>query len=99
MNEKPYRGVFHWDPELQKIVDGPADARKPEQKRIFRRGCSDGGIAFQFPKDYLRETGKYAYVNEGPFKGRLRFRNKQEAREVAAYHEHASGLRTRYDPD
>ncbi len=96
---KPHCGIFHWNPETGEIVDGPAPVRRPAEKRVAKRGCSDGGIAFQFPKGYLKETGKYAYVNDGPFKGRLRFRNKQEAREVAAHHEHVSGLRTRYDPD
>lgn len=97
MTEKPYRGVFHFDYATGEVVDGPAPVRPPEKRRV-KRGSSDGGIAFQMPPGYLKETGKYEYIKGGPFDGRLRFRNRQEARDIAARHEDACGMRTRYDP-
>lgn len=93
--EKPWRGVFHYDPRSQSIVDGPAPLRPPDVQRLTKRG--EGGIAFQMPPGYLKETGKYNYVKSGPFKGRLQFRSRQEAIDIGKRHEDASGMKTTYD--
>lgn len=65
-------------------------------RKVFGRG-ETRGISFQFPPGWDDGSGKVQHVKSGPFKGRVCFTSKHEAKEVAARHEGKSGIRTRYD--
>jgi hypothetical protein len=66
---------------------------------ILKRPGSDGGISFQFPPGWDDGSGKVKHIPSGPYKGRVYFTSREEARDIAKRHEDQSGLRTRYDPD
>lgn len=91
-------GIFHWDPEKRRIVDGPAPRRSPAVERLTKRG-DDGGVSFQFPPDWDDGSGKVRHVKSGFLKGRVCWTNAQEARDIAHRLEDMQGTRVKYDPD
>lgn len=97
MREKPWRGVFHWDPEKQAIVDGPAPTGPRRDVKPVARGSANGGVSFQFPKYWDDGSGKVRHVPSGPFKGRVMFGGPQEAADIGKRHEDMCGYKTTYD--
>lgn len=81
------------------IREGPhPDNLKRRGTQIVSRGGQSGGISFQFPANYGRETGRFKYVESGPFKGRVRFDSRRGAKEIAKVHEGETGEKVHYDP-
>lgn len=93
------RGVFHWDPVEKKIVEGRAGARPPELRRVSKRGDGKGGVSFQFPPGWDDGSGKVKHMPSGPFKGRVYFESRHEARDLAKRLEDRQQSEVRYDPD
>lgn len=57
------------------------------------------GISFQYPPGWDDGSGTVRHVPSGPFKGRVLWTSRHEAREIAKRHEGACGVETRYAPD
>lgn len=91
------RGIFHWDPVNQRIVDGPAPRRQPDLERVTKRG-DEGGISFQLPPGWTDGSGKVKYVESGIYKGRVRFDSRAEAKELAKRVQDHEQAHTSYDP-
>lgn len=92
------RGVFHWDPDLQQIVEGPAPKRGAEKPPVAKRGDGRGGVSFQFPPGWDDGSGKVKHIKSGPLKGRVYFESRQEARDLARRLEDKQNFEVRYDP-
>lgn len=89
---------YHYDKKTGKVVEGPAPDHLPAPRMVSRRG-QDGGISFQFPPGWDDGSGKIRHVKDGPFKGRVCFSSRREAKEISARYEGMSGERIHYDPD
>ncbi len=89
--------TFHFDHASGKVVEGRAGER-PATRRASR-GCTDGGVSFQFPPGWDDGSGKIRHVPDGPLKGRVCFSSRREAVEIQKRYEGLTGERARYDPD
>jgi hypothetical protein len=75
-----------------------AAKRRPSRKDFtVSGGHGDGGISYTFPPGWDDGSGKIRHVQSGPNKGRVYFRSKREAREVAKRYEGKTGDRATYD--
>jgi hypothetical protein len=99
MSEKQHRGVFHCADG--KIVEGRAPETAAERKSarhsLVKKKSSEGGISFTFPKNWDDGSGRVRHVQSGPWRGRVMFTSRNEAREIAKRHEGMCGARTTYD--
>ena len=73
--------------------------RGPDEVQILPGQGDRRGISFQFPPGWDDGSGKIKHVQSGPYKGRVMFSSKHEAREIAKRYEGSSGEGMRYAPD
>ena len=94
--------VSGFGPGNPKVKLAPVNlSGSPEIKpvRVRKRLGDSGGISFQVPPGWDDGSGKIRHVESGPLKGRVYFKNRREAVELAKRLEGKTGDRTRFDPN
>lgn len=72
--------------------------RKSSRHDFARAGSRDTpGISFQFPPNWDDGSGKIKHVESGPFKGRVIWTSRREAREIAKRYSGQCNDKARYD--
>lgn len=66
---------------------------------VGKRGGSDGGVCWQIPPGWTDGSGKVKHIQSGPWKGRVYFSNRHEAKELAKRLQDHAERYVKYDPD
>lgn len=73
-------------------------ASRKRSIQISKKGGSDGGVSFQLPPGWDDGSGKINHIKDGPFKGRVFFTSRHEAKEIAKRLQDREERHVRYDP-
>lgn len=88
--------------KLPPICQGWREEAKRRKNRVVDNltmtgGQGEGGVCFQIEREF--DDGRpLKRVADGPFKGRIRFTSRREAKEIARRYQDWKGTQMEYDP-